>query len=96
MMVSAVQGGAQSLSRSLFATMIPRHRSAELFGFFSVFDKVSGVFGPAVFAWTAAATGSSRYAILSVAGFFVIGGVLLALVDVPAGRRAARDAARGP
>jgi len=92
MTVAAVQGGSQSLSRSLFATMIPRRRSAQLFGLFSVFDKVSGVLGPAVFAWTSAATGSSRPAILSVAAFFVIGGGLLMFVDAPAGRRAARAA----
>ena len=45
-----------------------------------------------MFAWTSAATGSSRNAILSVAVFFVIGGILLGFVDIPAGRRAARAA----
>ena len=64
MMVATVQGGAQALSRSLFAALIPRDRSAELFGFFSVFDKVSGILGPAVFAWMSARTGSSRHAVL--------------------------------
>jgi MFS transporter, UMF1 family len=37
-------------------------------------------------------TGSSRHAILSLVVFFVVGGALLAFVDVEEGRRAAREA----
>jgi MFS-type transporter involved in bile tolerance (Atg22 family) len=37
-LVGTVQGGTQALSRSLFASMIPQHKSGEFFGFFSVFD----------------------------------------------------------
>ena len=33
--VGLVQGGTQALSRSLFATMVPKTRSGEFFGFFS-------------------------------------------------------------
>lgn len=90
MLVAAVQGGAQSLSRSLFATLVPRDRSAQFFGLFGVTDKVSGIFGPAVFAAVTTATGSSRQAIVSVAMFFVIGGALLAFVDVEGGQKLAR------
>ena len=36
--------------------------------------------------------GSSRVAILWVIGFFVVGGILLAFVNVPEGERAARAA----
>ena len=96
MAVAAVQGGAQSLSRSLFATLVPRERSAQFFGFFGVIDKVSGIFGPAVFAAVTTATGSSRYAIVSVAAFFLVGGALLALVDVEGGRALARAGERAP
>ena len=39
-----------------------------------------------------AATGSSRNAILSVIVFFVVGGAILAFVDVDEGRRGARAA----
>jgi MFS transporter, UMF1 family len=88
-LVGTVQGGTQALSRSLFASMIPQHKSGEFFGFFSVFEKFAGIFGPLIFAGTIAATGSSRNAILSVIGFFVVGGALLYLVDVEAGQRAA-------
>ena len=63
-LVGMVQGGTQALSRSLFASMIPQHKSGEFFGFFSVFEKFAGIFGPLIFAGTIAATGSSRNAIL--------------------------------
>ena len=91
-LVGMVQGGTQALSRSLFASMIPPHKSGEFFGFFSVFEKFAGIFGPLIFAGTIAATGSSRNAILSVIGFFALGGALLLLVDVAEGQRVARQA----
>ena len=93
-LVGIVQGGTQALSRSLFASMIPQHKSGEFFGFFSIFEKFAGIFGPLIFAGTIAATGSSRNAILSVIGFFAVGAALLALVNVEEGQRAARAVER--
>ncbi len=90
-LVGAVQGGAQALSRSLFASMIPKHKAAEFFGFFSVFEKFAGLFGPLLFGWMILVTGSTRGAILSVIAFFVVGGTLLCFVDVDRGRRQARE-----
>lgn len=87
--VGFVLGGVQALSRSLYGTMIPEEASAEFFGFFSVFSKLSGI-GPLVFGGISAATGSGRAAILSVAAFFIVGLVLLARVDIEAAR-ASRD-----
>ena len=78
LLVGMVQGGTQALSRSLFASMIPRHKSSEFFAFFGVFERYAGVLGPAIFAVVSQA-GSGRLAIL-------------AFVDVEAGRRAAREA----
>jgi UMF1 family MFS transporter len=91
-LVAMVQGGSQALSRSLFAAMIPRHKSSEFFGFFGVTEKFAGIFGPALFAALTAITRSGRSAILSVIFFFVVGAVILFFVDVPAGQRAAREA----
>ena len=91
-MVGLVQGGTQALSRSLFASMTPAHKAAEFFGFYSVFEKFAGIFGPLFFAISIRMTGSSRNAILSVIAFFVVGGVLLLFVNVDEGRRAAREA----
>jgi MFS transporter, UMF1 family len=93
-LVGMVQGGTQALSRSLFASMIPHHKSGEFFGFFSVFEKFAGIFGPLIFAGTIAVSGSSRNAILSVILFFGVGALLLLRVDVSEGQRAARVADR--
>jgi len=91
-LVGIVQGGSQALSRSLFASMIPRSRSSEFFSFFAVCEKFAGIIGPATFAWMIMATGSSRNAILAIVVFFVIGGILLAFVNVGEGQRVAREA----
>jgi MFS transporter, UMF1 family len=91
-LVGMVQGGTQALSRSLFASMIPRSKSGEFFGFFSVFEKFAGIFGPAFFSIAITLTGSSRASLLSIILFFVAGGLLLSRVDVEAGQRAARAA----
>ena len=91
-LVGLVQGGTQALSRSMFASMIPRQKSSEFFAFFGVFERYAGVLGPAVFALVVSRTGSGRSAILAVLTFFIVGGLLLTRVDVEAGRRAARAA----
>jgi MFS transporter, UMF1 family len=93
-LVAMVQGGSQALSRSLFARMIPRHKSSEFFGFFSVFEKFAGIFGPALFAISVDAFGSSRMAVLSVIIFFILGGLVLTRVDVARGEAEAAAAAR--
>jgi UMF1 family MFS transporter len=89
-LVGTVQGGSQALSRSLFARMIPKDKSSEYFGFFSVFEKFAGIAGPALFAASVTMFGSSRAALLSVIVFFVAGALVLARVDVGAGEAAAR------
>ena len=84
-MVGMVQGGSQALSRSLFARMIPKHKSSEYFGFFSVFEKFAGIAGPALFAGSVTFFGSSRAALLSVIVFFIAGALVLMRVDVAEG-----------
>ncbi len=91
-MVAMVQGGTQALSRSLFASMVPKHKSGEFFGFYSVFEKFGGILGPAVFGIAVSTTGSSRSAILWVIAFFVVGGAMLMMVNIAEGERMARDA----
>jgi UMF1 family MFS transporter len=88
-LVATVQGGSQALSRSLFARMIPKAKSSEYFGFFSVFDKFAGIFGPALYFASVVMFGSSRSAVLSVMLLFIAGGVVLSFVDVAAGEAAA-------
>jgi len=94
LMVGMVQGGTQALSRSLFASMIPKQKSSEFFAFFGVFERYAGILGPALFAWVVGQTGTSRNAILSIIAFFIIGGILLTFVDVEEGRREAKAATR--
>jgi UMF1 family MFS transporter len=89
-LVGTVQGGSQALSRSLFARMIPRQRSSEYFGFFSVFEKFAGVAGPALFAGSVTMFGSSRAAVLSVILFFLAGAAVLTRVNVTEGEAQAR------
>ena len=91
-LVGTVQGGSQALSRSLFARMIPKHKSSEYFGFFSVFEKFAGIAGPALFAVSVTAFGSSRAAVISVIVFFVCGGLVLTRVNVAEGEAHARQA----
>ena len=91
-LVGTVQGGTQALSRSLFASMIPRDKSGEYFGFFAVVEKFAGIFGPLLFFGISQISGSSRGAILGVIGFFAVGGLLLWMVDVEEGQRQARAA----
>lgn len=90
LLVGLVQGGTQALSRSLFASMIPRQKSSEFFAFFGVFERYAGVLGPAVFATVVSFSGQGRVAILAVLVFFIVGALLLTRVDVDAGRREAR------
>lgn len=89
-LVGMVQGGTQALSRSMFATLIPRDRSGEFFGFFAVVEKFAGIFGPLLFSLSIYVSGSTRHALLTVIPFFIVGGALLLLVDVEEGQRQAR------
>ena len=91
LLVATVQGGTQALSRSLFASMIPKARSSEFFGFFSIFEKFGAILGPAVFEMASRTTGSSRSAILSVVVFFIAGAVVLSFVKVQEGQKAAEN-----
>jgi len=90
-LVGLVQGGTQGLSRSLFASLIPRKKSGEFFGLFAVFDRFAGILGPLLFYAAIASTGNVRSAVLPIMLFFVIGAVILTRVDVEKGRRAAAN-----
>ena len=92
-LVGTVQGGCQALSRSLFASMVPRHKSAEFFGFYATSGKFAGIAGPLLFALVSQLTGQSRLSILMLIVFFVVGGWLLGRVDLAAGRQAGATAA---
>ncbi len=79
--VGLVLGGSQAISRSLYSSMTPQDSPAEFFAFYSVVNKFSAVWGPFTFAIIRHWTGSSRNAILSIIIFFILGILLLSLVD---------------
>jgi len=75
-------GAIQAASRTFMATLIPRQREAEFFGFYALVGKTGAVFGPLVFggvSWLMA--GNQRAAIVAVGSFFVIGFALLLRVQ---------------
>jgi MFS transporter, UMF1 family len=89
--IGLVQGGVQSLSRSMYAHLIPAARSAEFFGFYNMLGKFAAILGPLLMGFTAILTGSSRAAILAVLVLFAAGGILLLFVDEQEGTRLARE-----
>ncbi|ARI78132.1 MFS transporter [Halobacillus mangrovi] len=89
--VGFVQGGAQSLSRSIFGKMVPGDRHGEFFGFYGISSKFAAIFGPFAFALVGQITGSSRLGILSLIVFFLGGMILLKMVDVEKGIQEAKE-----
>lgn len=85
-MVGLVQGGSQALSRSIFGRLVPTQRNAEFFGFFGLSGKFAAIFGPFIFGLMGQLTGSSRAGIASLSLFFIIGIILLFMVNLEKGR----------
>jgi UMF1 family MFS transporter len=90
--IGLVQGGVQSLSRSLYARMIPGDKSAEFFGFFNMVGKFATLLGPLLIALTPilVADADPRDSILSLSLLFIAGGLLLWRLDPEAGQRLAQ------
>ncbi|HMA42557.1 MAG TPA: MFS transporter [Gemmatimonadales bacterium] len=75
-------GTVQAASRALMASLIPRGKEAEMFGFYAVVGKSSAILGPIVFGTVSHALGGNqRAAVLAVGTFFVLGLVLLQRVS---------------
>lgn len=81
--IGVVQGGVQSLSRSLFAHMIPENKSGEYFGFFNVVGKFASILGPLLVSFGAYVTGNVRFGMAGLLVLFITGGVLLFFVKEP-------------
>lgn len=74
-------GSIQSSSRAVVGLLAPAGRSAQMFGFWGTFSRLSIILGLLVFG-PLSDTFGRRYAILSVLAFFVIGGLLLWFVPI--------------
>ena len=81
--VGLVQGGAQALSRSLFARFVPAGAEAVFFSFFDVSARLAGIAGPAVFSVATQLANSPRAGVLATTAFFLAGGWLLLRVAEP-------------
>lgn len=90
-MIACFQGGIQALSRSLYSTIIPKSNAAEFFGFYNMFGKFAAIIGPPLVGYIGLVTGNPRIGILSVIMLFVLGGIMLAKVDVEEGERVAQS-----
>jgi MFS transporter, UMF1 family len=83
-------GAVQAAARAFMASLIPRGREAELFGFYSLCGKTAAVMGPVIFGTVSRLTGGNqRAAILAVGVMFVVGLVLLGRVRAGGPARAA-------
>ncbi|MDQ1303126.1 MAG: transporter, family, partial [Pseudomonadota bacterium] len=82
--IGLVQGGVQSLSRSLYARLIPPESRGEYFGFYNMMGKFSSIVGPVLAGTAALVSGSQRIGILSILILFVAGLWLLSRVRLPA------------
>jgi UMF1 family MFS transporter len=84
--IGLVQGGVQSLSRSLYARLVPPKYTIEFFGFYNMMGKFAAVLGPVLIGWVTLLSGSNRVGILSLLILFLVGAYLLWRVDIEQGQ----------
>lgn len=80
-LVASAQGGIQALSRSYFGKLIPKERSAEYFGVFNIFGKISSIFGPLLLGIVTQITKKTQYGIFSLIVLFILGIVFFLKID---------------
>jgi MFS transporter, UMF1 family len=93
--IGTVQGGVQALSRSFYANLIPREKSAQYFGFYNMLGKFSTILGPLLIGGTAVLSRrlgaspalSPRLSITSIMILFLAGGAVLLFVNEKKGIR---------
>jgi MFS transporter, UMF1 family len=78
--IGLVQGGINSLSRSLFSRLTPHDRSAQFFGFYNMVGRFSAVLGPVLMGVVARGTHNPRLSMLALSALFVAGAMFLARV----------------
>lgn len=89
--IGCVQGGVQSLSRSLFASIIPQDKAGEFFGFYNMLGKFSAILGPTLITASTLLMGFiglesgliDRLTILPLLLLFGVGGTLLFRLKFP-------------
>lgn len=81
MAVGSAQGGIQAISRSYFARLVPKEKSSEFFGFYSVFGKFAAILGPFLVGIVTQITGKTNNGVVSLIILFVIG--FIVMIKVP-------------
>ncbi len=82
--VGLVMGGIQSLSRSTYAKLIPNADDVtSYYSFYDVVEKVAIVVGTASFGLLDNLTGSMRTSLLLLAGFFLVGIIIMYSFRLP-------------
>jgi UMF1 family MFS transporter len=78
-------GPAQAASRSLMARLAPAEVRTEMFGLYALTGKITAYIGPFLLGTVTFWTGSQRWGIATILGFFVVGGLLLWPLEEPNG-----------
>ena len=81
--IGLVQGGIQSLSRSMFGRLVPAGKAGEFFGLYNLMGKAAAILGPTLIGVTALVTHDSRLANVSIVVLFAIGAIFLTKVRLP-------------
>ncbi|HYU34260.1 MAG TPA: MFS transporter [Thermoanaerobaculia bacterium] len=83
-------GSLQSASRALVGLFAPPEKTAEFFGLWGLAGKSAYMIGPLIFGQISSRTGSQRIAILSTAGFFLLGLIGMSFISERRGLAAAQ------
>jgi UMF1 family MFS transporter len=76
-------GPAQAASRSLMGRIAPVEMRGEMFGLYALSGKATAFLGPFVLGTMTYWTNSQRLGMATILAFFVVGGILLALMRHP-------------
>ncbi len=82
LLIGLVAGPLQASSRSLMARLAPAGRHGEFFGLFALSGKVTSFMGPTLVALATSIFASQQAGLAVLIAFFLIGGALLAGVNV--------------
>ena len=98
-MIGCFQGGIQTLSRSLYARIIPENKSAQFFGFFNMWGKFAAVIGPLFMVSVKLILSniiddqvlSARIGLQSIMILFILGALVLSKVNISEGEKMAKE-----
>lgn len=78
--IGTVQGGVQGMSRSLYASLIPKEHSGEFFGFYNMLTKFAHILGPVFVGTVAIYSDDPKYILIVLIPLFILGAVMLTRV----------------